>query len=170
MQPNLSTLKPPLFRKVNTRARGVHHCFGGDYRHQRNTEAELRSEAVQQGMHGTQRRGLDYTPLFKFLLFKVGQPWDDVYAEAASRLPAPEPIFWLVARHQPEQRDYVRVSESSYYNGLYVDEAGVLQVVNPSIGPSSLTPLCACCTHTFNGVRFTQAFRGAGDPRQPSET
>lgn len=163
-------LKPPLFRKVNTRARGVHHHFGGDYRHQRNTKTELRSAAVRQGMHGNRRRGLDYTPLFKFLLSKVGQRWDDVYAEAASRLNWPEPIFWLVARHQHEQRDYVRIGEASYYSGLYIDEAGVLQVANPKLGPSSLPPLCACCTHTFNGIRFTQSFRDTGEPERLCET
>ena len=163
-------LKSPLFRKVNTRVRGVHHRFGSDYRHQRNTKAELRSEAVRQAMHGHQRRGLDYTPLFKFLLSRVGQPWDDVYAEAVSRLPSPEPIFRLVARHQHEQRDYVRVGESSYYSGLFVDEAGVLQVVNPSIGPSSLRPSCACCTHTFNGLRFTRPFPEAVDPKPGGTT
>ena len=109
-------------------------------------------------MHGKVHRGLDYTPLFRFLLSKVGKPWDDVHAEAVARLDKPDPIFWLVALPGQDRNDYVRVGESSYYSGLYIDDAGGLQLVDASLGPASLTPSCACCTHTFNGVRFTQRF------------
>ena len=60
-------------------------------------------------MHGKQQRGLDYTPLFKFLLKKVGSNWDDVYSEAVSRLDRPDPIFWLVAINENQKKDYVRI-------------------------------------------------------------
>jgi hypothetical protein len=147
--------KSPLFRKVNTTAHGVHHRFGGDFRDQRHTDT---SEAVRHGMHGRKRRGLDYTPLFRFLLSKVGCEWSAVYAEAASRLDRSDPIFWLVAPRPEEEREYVRTGESSYFSGLRVDDNGALQMVNPQLGPGSLSPLCKCCTHTFNGVRFTRSF------------
>ena len=39
--------KEPLYRKVNTRARGVHHDFGGDYKNDRNTKAENENEQVK---------------------------------------------------------------------------------------------------------------------------
>jgi hypothetical protein len=152
--------KPPLYRKVNTQARGVHHLTGGSYRHDRNTKKELRSETPRTPMHAKVRRGLDYTPLFKFLLSKVGAEWNRVYAEAVARLDRPEPIFWLVALHEHERKDFVCVGESSYYSGLYINSEGRLQAVNPSIGPSSLLPQCKCCTHTFNGLRFTRRFSG----------
>ena len=147
--------KEPLYRKVNTLARGVHHNHGGDYRHERNTKAEILSESSHESMHGKKNRGLDYTPLYKFLLSKVGGEWEAVYAEAVSRLDRPDPIFLLVADHHQERSEYVRVGESSYFSGMFVDDDGRLQLVNPDLGPEHLTPLCQCCTHTLNGKPFS---------------
>jgi hypothetical protein len=59
------------------------------------------------------------------------------------------------------------VGKSSYFSCLHVDGDGVLQVVDPSIGPSSLVPLCKCCTHTFNGIRFTKPFAGLRSTVEP---
>ncbi len=103
------------------------------------------------------RGGRDYTPLFRFLLSQVGADWATTFAEAESRLDQSDPIFWLVAVRQSDRQDYVRVGESSYYSGLYVASDGTLQVVDPKIDQSSLAPQCACCTYTFNGIRFTRA-------------
>ncbi|WP_244657907.1 hypothetical protein [Pseudomonas fluorescens] len=86
-------------------------------------------------MHSHQRHGFDYTPLFRFLLAKVGQPWDKVFSEANARLDRPEPVFWMVALHENDKDEYVRIGESSYYSGLWVDEAGLLQKVNPKLTP-----------------------------------
>jgi hypothetical protein len=105
-------------------------------------------------MHGKSRRGLDYTPLFRFLLSRVGSEWSSVHREAIARLDRPDPIFWLVARHEHERREMVRVGESTYYSGLYVDEGGILQLVDPDLRARDLAPYCTCCTHTLNGVRF----------------
>ncbi|MGJ7528404.1 hypothetical protein [Variovorax sp. GB1P17] len=146
--------KEPLYRKVNTKARNVHHDVGGDYRHDRNTKDHVHSEATRSAMHGKRQRGLDYTPLFRFLLSKVGTNWDEVHREAVARLDRPEPIFWLVALREEEKQDVVRAGESSYYSGLFVDAEGKLRIVNPKLGPEQMTPNCPCCTHTFNGVRF----------------
>ena len=103
----------PLYRRVNTRARNVRHDRGGDFRHRRNTEAERASDVTRGPMTG-RRRGLDYTPLFRFLLSKVGEDWGEVFDEAAKRL----------------------------------------RKVDPDLGPESMARSCACCTHTFNGVRY----------------
>lgn len=87
-----------LYRKVNTRARGVHHHTGGDYRHERNSKRERSNAAdeVSRGsMHGHTRRGRDYTPLFRFLLSKVGEDWAGVLQEAQRRLDAEAPIYWI---------------------------------------------------------------------------
>lgn len=146
--------KTPLYRKVNTRARNVHHSFGGDYRHARNTKSESGFEGTRTPMHGKRQRGLDYTPLFRFLLARVGEPWDLVFSEAIARLDRPDPVFWLVARQESERQDFVRVGESSYYSGLYLDAQGCLQIVNPALGPEKMVPTCRCCTHTFNGKPF----------------
>ncbi|MEL6345929.1 MAG: hypothetical protein AAFV53_22650 [Myxococcota bacterium] len=145
--------KKPLYRKVNTRARGVHHDTGGDYRHSRNAR-----QGPRQKMARGKRRGLDYTPLFRFLLSRVGQPWTPTLAEAQARLDREAPIWWLVAGHREDGHDVVCIGERSYYSGLYVDDDDVLRKVAPEIGPETLAPRCSCCTHTFNGVPFTRPF------------
>ena len=156
--------KPPLYRKVNTTAHRVPHRSGGDYSADRNRKRFRNSDSARKGMSKNVRRGLDYTPLFKFLLSKVGAPWTEVHTEAASRLDRPDPIFWLVALRPEDEQECVRVGEASYYSGLRVDADGILRVVNPSLGPTSLVPQCTCCTHTFNGVRLTQRSKPADDP------
>ena len=160
--------KPPLFRKVNTTAHRPNDHSGEEYRAERNTKTVVESDATRLAIHRKAHRGRNYAPLFRFLLSKVGQPWSEVHSEAVSRLDREEPIFWLVALRDVERQDYVRVGESSYYSGLYVDQQGLLQRVNPSIGPSSLAPMCKCCTHTLNGTRFTQSFRGLRSTVEPS--
>jgi hypothetical protein len=150
---NRDSVKEPLFRKVNTKARGVHHNFGGDFKYSRNKKRET-PEQIHGKMYGKKERGLDYTPLFRFLLSKVGVEWDSVFSEAKSRLDKTEPIYWIVALDENEKEEYVRIGESTYFSGLYVDKDGILQLTNPTLKPTDLTPLCSCCTHTLNGVIF----------------
>ena len=147
----------PLYRKVNTRTHGVRHG-GSDFKFTRNSKTARNNSSLRGQMHGKTRHGYDYTPLFKFLLSRVGQSWDKVYSDAVARLDKDEPIFWLVARSPDERRDYVRVGESTYYSGLYIDESGTLSLVNPSLMLEDMKPFCACCTHTFNGELFSQKF------------
>lgn len=143
----------PLYRKVNTRARGVHHLSGGDFRHDRNTAKPLSSK-MSQG----KQRGLDYTPLYKYLLTKVGSEWDALYSEILPRVESPEPIFYMVAKQPSVAEDYVRIGDNSYFSGLYIDEAGILQLTAPEIDETTLEPSCKCCTHTFNGIPFEKKF------------
>ncbi|MFY3384743.1 hypothetical protein [Paracidovorax sp. MALMAid1276] len=150
--------KAPLYRKVNTTAHRVHHGRGGDFSDDRNARATQLGDSARSPMHGRRQLGLDYTPLFRFLLSKVGTQWDAVYSEARSRLDRPDPIFWLVALQPSQRHRYVRIGESSYYSGMCVDDNGTLQLVDPGMGPSSLVPQCQCCTHTFNGAPFTRRF------------
>ena len=145
----------PLYRKVNTSAHGVRHRFGGDYR-------EDRRRPISLGMKQGVRRGLDYTPLFRFLQSKVGQPWNDVHREAVARLDRPDPLDWIVARTRDDGIESVRTGESTYFSGLYVDEDGILRKVAPQLSASDLEPSCACCTHTLDGVPFTRPWRGPG--------
>jgi len=145
--------KEPLYRRVNTKARGVHHDKGGDYRWSRRKDDRAARGAMSQGRH----RGLDYTPLFRFLLSREGRRWDAVYAEAKTRLDTTEPIFWLVALREDEGQPCVRTGESSYFSGLFVDAEGILRRVDPALVPADMKPDCTCCTHTLNGVRFGDA-------------
>lgn len=155
--PNLTTMlkdqKKPLFRKVNTKAHGVYHDFGGDFSDSRNSKKE-RLETVKGSMHGKKQRGLDYTPLFKFLISKVGQDWTGIYAEAKSRIDTVDPIFWLVKAELNVDDECIRIGESSFYSGLFVDEENILRKINPNLTASEMSPSCPCCTHTFNGEVF----------------
>ena len=146
--------KKPLYRKVNTKARGVDHHFGADFKKQRN-----KKNNDKLGMKQGVQRGLDYTPLFRFLLAKVGEQWDLVHSEAVARIDKEEPIYWLVSKSKESAREYVRIGESSYYSGLFIGNDGVLKIAAPKIGPETLEPQCKCCTHTFNGVVFTKKFK-----------
>ena len=148
--------KEPLYRKVNTCTHGVRHDFGGDYRHERNTKGQTNSDTLRSPMHGKVKRGLEYTPLFKFLLSKVGKNWAEVYSEAVSRLDQTTPIFWLVAMTEESKEDIVRIGENRYYSGLFVDSNNILQKVSPEAGQEMITISCTCCTYSFNGKPVTK--------------
>lgn len=141
----------PLYRKVNTLARNVHHWFGGDFR-------DARASGDHSPMRQGKRRGLDYTPLFRFLHANVGRPWNDVHSEACRRVADREMLFWIVALRRDEAKPFCRTGESSYVSGLFVDEDGILRLVDPELDEHSLAPFCSCCTHTMNGVPFTRPF------------
>ena len=103
--------KKPLYRKVNTTARGCHHQSGQDFKHERHTKKgeQLNKQSVK--MKRGVERGLDYTPLYMFLLSKVGKKWDDVYSEAISRLDKSEPIFYIVAKNENDKNAVDRSQE-----------------------------------------------------------
>lgn len=159
--------KKPLYRRMNRTTHGVHRNAGGEHRWHRNSKAETREvadEVKNRGMKSVQA-GLDFTPLFKFLLSKVGEDFESVYREAVSRLPdgnrhwaRDEPVFWMVAKGDDDRRPVVGLGESSFFSGLYVDAAGRLAKVAPEIGPGDIFPVCPCCTHTFNGIPVPNAF------------
>ncbi len=154
--------KEPLYRRVNTKALRCTHNRGGDFRHDRNTKRTTTSDDVKHGrMQGRSDRGLDYTPLFRFLLSKVGMRWDEVHAEAIARLDREAPIYWLVAHREEDKQAHVRVGESTYFSGLFVDADGLLQRVDEALSARSLSPSCDCCTHTFNGVPFVRKFEAS---------
>lgn len=143
----------PLYRKVNSKAIGCKHRVGLDAKNDRNTK-----KGMLKSMKKNDHRGLDYTPLFKFLLSKVGEDWPAVHSQAIHRLDREEPIFWLVARTEAEKKDTVRCGESSYYSGLYVDENNKLRVVNPNLNNEDMYPTCSCCTYTWNGKRYNKTY------------
>jgi hypothetical protein len=145
--------KSKLYRKVNTTIFNVHHDFGGDFSSTRNSKNET-LEQTKGKMFGKKQRGLDYTPLYRFLLSKVGYNWDEVFSEAKSRLDDVKPVFGMVALKESEKKDLVGIGESSYFSGLYVDSNSILQLSNPNLKAKDMKPSCNCCTHTFNGKVF----------------
>lgn len=136
----------PLYRKVNSRTINNHHNTGPDSKNDRNTK-----NGTKKSMKKGVQRGLDYTPLFMFLLSKVGKDWDSIHSEAVKRLDKEEPIFYLVARNEEEKKDVVRCGESSCYSGLFIDDDNKLQKVDPNVKNEDFVPSCWCCTKTFNG-------------------
>lgn len=144
----------PLYRKINWRARNAHrNSPTGEFRYERNTKKMKKFEGNFQTMHSKRQHGYDYTPLYMFLLSKVGEKWDDVYSEAVSRLNDEKPIYHMVdINYEPGNYEIVRISESSYYSMLKVDENGILVKVNPNL--KLFKPVFNCCTYTFNGKVF----------------
>lgn len=155
--------KKLLYRTENTRTHGVRHKSGGDFAWERNTKQQQENQSSLGSMHGNHRRGLDYTPLFRFLISRVGEDWASTYSDAVARIDRSEPIFWIVARSELERQSVVRIGENTYYSGLYVDSNNVLAAVDPTITEDDLNPTCACCTHTFNGKRFTRPYEYGAD-------
>jgi hypothetical protein len=143
--------KEPLYRKENKLVRNYRGDKGGDFRHERHSKKMKEFEGSHRSMGGNKQRGLDYTPLYRFLVSRVGRDWDEVYSEAHSRLDKDEPIFLIVALEPADRRDAVRTGESSLWSGLYVDDNNILQKVNPDLTVDDFLQDCNCCTLTFNG-------------------
>lgn len=148
----MNSAKPPLYRKHNKLAYLFRHRSApGSFRHDRNTKALQRFEGSHRSM-ARSREGYDYTPLYRFLLSKVGHNWDDVFSEAVSRLDKQEPVFRLVDLHyHTGMPGTVRLGENSYYTRLTVHD-GILVVADPHAQPPEKR--CTCCTWTFNGVPY----------------
>lgn len=99
--------KKKLYRRESVTSKGA-IASGGEYRWGRHgKQADDEQLPLRESMHGRIQHGMDYTPLFQFLLSKVGQPWNEVHSEAVSRLDKPAPIFYLVALHRKNWRSYV---------------------------------------------------------------
>ena len=143
----------PLYRKENkvSLSNKYNVSTGSEYRYQRRSKAFQDDDRNHKSMTSG-KYGYDYTPLFKFLLSKVGGDWDEIYAEAKARLNDPAPIFWMVALQESKRRNIVRIGESSYYSGLFVDDHGILTIVNPNIRTSELPDPYPGETISFNGL------------------
>lgn len=145
--------KEPLYRKVNTRTHHVDHGMnGGEARWERNTKATKANGSMRGSMHPGHRHGLDYTPLYRFLLSRLGRDWDAVVSEALPRIANRDALYHLVARHSDEECAFVRLGENSYWSGLRVNAANLLEKVALDLTAEAIEPGCTCCTHTFNGV------------------
>jgi len=140
----------PLYRKENTRVRAAWriHNVGSDAKYDRHTKS-----GMKKSMKKNVERGLDYTPLYNYLISMVGHDWNEVHSYAIARLDKPDPIGHIVIKLNDISKGdgYVRNGESSYYSALYIDENNILQKVNPELKNEDLYPSCQCCTHTFNG-------------------
>lgn len=143
--------KEPLFRKENKVSLKTKYYVnkGKDFRHERNTKKFENFDGNKLPMKKL-KLGYDYTPLYRFLLSKVGKKWDDVFSEAKSRLDHEDPIYYMVALKGEEiTEEFVRLGENSTWSKLFVDSDGILKKVNTE--EKAPEPHCTCCTHSFNG-------------------
>lgn len=142
----------PLYRKHNKLAANFHlNSPGGEFRHERNTKAIKNFVGYRQKIKQT-KEGYDYTPLYKFLLSKVGQKWDEVFSEIIPRLDKTDPIFYMVCLDYKENDEgFVRIGDTSYYSKLTVI-GDLLRLAKPNTTPPA--PTCNCCTYTFNGKPY----------------
>ena len=144
--------KKPLYRKRNWRVFFGHKKDDGDAKYSRHTKKGMR-----RSMKG-KNWGRDYTPLLKFLLSKVGQPFDKVHSEAVSRLDKEEPI-WYMVKKEKKGNGYFRYGESGLWSSLYVDEDGILQKIKPDLTIKDLNIHWDAVWHetlTFNGKVIKQ--------------
>ena len=100
----------------------------------------------------SRNRNYDYTPLYKFLLAKVGAPWDEVFSEAVSRLDKPDAIYRMVDIEGRDANAVISVGERTFYSRLTIKD-GVLVRLDENATPP--VPRCHCCTHTFNGEVYS---------------
>lgn len=152
--------KEPLYRKEKKTGLETNYYVkrGGEARWNRHTKQTKREAEAEVSFKPMKKLKLDYdySPLFMFLLSKVGEVWNDVYSEAKSRLDKEEPIWWMVARTNKERENgVVRMGESAYYSQLKVDENGILVKVDPDAKPFWLES-CWIRTHSFNGKVYKQ--------------
>lgn len=160
-----------LYRKENkvSLSNKYYVSKGSEYRYERHTKAFLNDDRNHKPMNSG-KHGYDYTPLFKFLLSKVGSDWDQTYSEAKARLNDPLPIFWMVALHQSERRDIVRLGETSYYFGLFVDAKGKLAIVNPDVTSNELPEPYPGETLSFNGIAVDKTGSQTDEPENTDIT
>ena len=151
----------PLYRKQNTKARNFFFC--GQVKTAKWDKGT--KKGVSKTMAKQKPSGYDYTPLYKFLLSKVGQDWDSVYSQAKSRLNDEKPIFYMVDVNNTyispitgKEQVYFLGGENSYFSVLIVDEQGILRYKDPTLKNEDFIPSCPCCTHTFNGKVLNKKF------------
>lgn len=158
--------KKPLWRKENTCTYFTRHRSSmGKFKYERGKKESLEQKAKMRT--GQQNHGIDLTPLYGFLHKNVGKKWDAVKSEALSRLPdyfrSSSEVFngvvydyehYELMTESEKKHSFFRSGESSYYSELYVDQNGILQMINPNWSVNDFHPSCACCTHTLNGKQI----------------
>lgn len=151
----------PLYRKVNRKSSYQCRCAeakGGRFAWARHSKAmrqfDGRHLPMSRATSNYLSTGYDYTPLFRYLLSRVGDPWDDIYAYVKPRLNTTEPIWHIVSQPGiPASRgSFFCLGEGSYWSRLWIDDEGRLQRVDPT--QANAEPGCWCHTYSFNGSRI----------------
>lgn len=167
----------PLFRKISKTSHDGYRFYYYPRKRakfDRHTKNGTRRSLASQNEWKEMESMYDYTPLFLFLLKKVGTNWDDIWKECQQRLNSIEPVLIMVVNvgrnglvvtyndySQPsglfveEQTDGTsygpcfRYGENTYFSTLFVDDNHLLQYVDSDhVHPTSEYPFD---TISFNG-------------------
>lgn len=165
--------KKPLYRKLNEVGTYGHLQPLRKYRFDRHKKTPVGSK-----MRTEQKKvRYDYAPLFRFLLSKVGKPWDPIFQECQSRLDTTTPITFMVVnvneRGLVVDRGYeaynrffqydetydgmkksFRYGPDSYWSTLFVDSDGILQFVDETYVEPYHNYYCPWMTQSWNGEPF----------------
>ena len=150
--------KKPIYRKLNEVGTYGHLEPLTKYRFDRHKKTPVGNK--MRTKHKEFR--YDYAPLFRFLLSKVGQPWEPIFQECQSRLNDIKPLMrmvvnvnerGLVVDRNPDgnMEKYCFMGEMSAWSTLYVDEVGLLQFVDKDYVKTDENPYPEQ-TFTFNGI------------------
>ncbi|WP_297627201.1 hypothetical protein [uncultured Rikenella sp.] len=150
----------PLYRKVNRKSSYQCHVIeskGGRFAWQRHSKAMRQFDGRYLPMRSATSsvtNGYDYTPLFRYLLSRVGDRWDEIYSAVKPRLNTTEPIWWVVSQdgYPQDGCGWVHIGEGACWSKLWIDAEGRLRKVDPML--SNISPDCSCHTHSFNGSRI----------------
>lgn len=159
--------KKPLWRKINRTVYGTYRLNTAE-KYSRNKKEDVVKKTKMNA--STKYGDLDFTPLYKFLLKNIGNSWDTVKSEALSRLPKDivqyeDPFNGVVLDYS----EYLGLTEFAYNNSffsgghtsmfsqLYVNEEGLLALVNPELSGESIAKIYSLYpdkTYTFNGKKI----------------
>lgn len=170
----------PLYRKINKIVAGRTEVFGMQKRakYDRHTKVGQRTSMSSQNTWKSEMSMYDYSPLFQFLLKKVGCNWAEVWKECQARLNTIEPVLCMVVNVGRNGlvvpfNEYSQFSSywagdalpyepcflagyDSYFSTLYVDENHILQFVDPDFVPKT-REYYTHGTETFNGKPIAQS-------------
>lgn len=159
-----------LYRKENKSSLSYigHKDTGGDFRHDRNTKRLKNFEGNRWKMSSRKERGVDFTPLYKFLLSKVGEDFDEVYSEAMSRMDGKRaPIFWMIVENTYIEEGILKNSngtivrpdfnnEEAKFSTLYIDDENKLRKVSDLNKSEFKLESCGCCTQSLDGIPYVR--------------
>lgn len=124
-----------LYRKANKTSLSTKYYVrtGGDYRHERNKKIDGDETPFKTKMV-SKKLDRDYTPLFRFLISKVGQKADDVLSVAKKRSDYRfnEVIGWIFETDKRSvvggsTKTHFRYKQNTEIPYLKIDEDGLIQ-------------------------------------------
>lgn len=153
-KPNTHEEKP-LYRKEKKTGLMTQYYVnrGGEYRWERSKSVTPNRvyDALKQQMK-SRKLGMDWQPLYNFIMSNVGCNYDETYSKALKRCNKFRDEFnkhWAYLFN--DDRDIVRLGENTYYSALTIDEFNNIQIRNTGAEPIKGGSFSFGYTHSFNG-------------------